>query len=109
MLLHLTERKFYIFGWVFWPQDVFFLAILLIISAYALFFFTAIAGRLWCGYACPQTVYTEIFMWIERKIEGDHIRRQKLDQAPMSAQKRSSKIRPRTRFTPRARSCLSVP
>ncbi|MGD9870671.1 MAG: cytochrome c oxidase accessory protein CcoG [Thauera sp.] len=87
VLLHLTERKFYIFGWVFWPQDVFFLAILLIISAYALFFFTAIAGRLWCGYACPQTVYTEIFMWIERKIEGDHIRRQKLDQAPMSAQK----------------------
>ena len=87
VLLHLTERKFYIFGWVFWPQDVFFLAILLIISAYALFFFTAIAGRLWCGYACPQTVYTEIFMWIEEKIEGDHTRRQKLDRAPMSAGK----------------------
>ncbi|HRO37149.1 cytochrome c oxidase accessory protein CcoG [Thauera sp.] len=87
VLLHLTERKFYIFGWVFWPQDVFFLAILLIISAYALFFFTAIAGRLWCGYACPQTVYTEIFMWIEEKIEGDHTRRQKLDRAPMSAAK----------------------
>ena len=68
VLFHLTERKFYIFGWVFWPQDVFFLAILLIISAYALFFFTAIAGRLWCGYACPQTVYTEIFMWIEEKV-----------------------------------------
>ena len=87
VLFHLAERKFYIFGTVFWPQDVFFLAILLIISAYALFFFTAIAGRLWCGYACPQTVYTEIFMWIEQKIEGDHIRRQKLDQAPMSANK----------------------
>ncbi len=87
VLLHLVERKFYIFGWVFWPQDVIFLALLLIISAYALFFFTAIAGRLWCGYACPQTVYTEIFMWIERKIEGDHVRRQKLDQAPMSAEK----------------------
>ncbi|MHB1373717.1 MAG: cytochrome c oxidase accessory protein CcoG [Thauera sp.] len=87
VLFHLTERKFYIFGWVFWPQDVFFLALLLIISAYALFFFTAIAGRLWCGYACPQTVYTEIFMWIEQKIEGDHMRRQKLDQAPMSAEK----------------------
>ncbi|NLF54873.1 MAG: cytochrome c oxidase accessory protein CcoG [Thauera phenolivorans] len=87
VLLHLVERKFYIFGWVFWPQDVIFLALLLIISAYALFFFTAIAGRLWCGYACPQTVYTEIFMWIERKIEGDHVRRQKLDQAPMSGEK----------------------
>lgn len=87
VLFHLTERKFYIFGWVFWPQDVFFLAILLIISAYALFFFTAIAGRLWCGYACPQTVYTEIFMWIEQKIEGDHNKRAKLDKAPMSGRK----------------------
>ncbi|CAL93962.1 cytochrome c oxidase accessory protein CcoG [Azoarcus olearius] len=87
VLFHLTERKFYIFGWVFWPQDVFFLAILLIISAYALFFFTAIAGRLWCGYACPQTVYTEIFMWIEQKIEGDHNKRAKLDKAPLGVRK----------------------
>jgi cytochrome c oxidase accessory protein FixG len=87
VLLHLTERRFYIFGGVFWPQDVFFLAILLILSAYSLFFFTAIAGRLWCGYACPQTVYTEIFLWIEQKIEGDHIKRAKLDSAPLSARK----------------------
>ena len=87
VLFHLTERKFYIFGWVFWPQDVLYLAILLIISAYALFFFTAIAGRLWCGYTCPQTVYTEIFMWIEEKIEGDHNKRRKLDAAPLGARK----------------------
>ncbi|NMG74537.1 cytochrome c oxidase accessory protein CcoG [Aromatoleum diolicum] len=87
VLFHLTERKFYIFGWVFWPQDVFYLAILLIISAYALFFFTAIAGRLWCGYACPQTVYTEIFLWIEEKIEGDHNKRRKLEAAPMDGRK----------------------
>ncbi|MBR0564662.1 cytochrome c oxidase accessory protein CcoG [Azoarcus sp. L1K30] len=87
VLLHLVERKFYIFGWVFWPQDVFFLAILLIISAYSLFFFTAIAGRLWCGYACPQTVYTEIFMWVEQKIEGDRNKRMKLDKSPMSPRK----------------------
>lgn len=87
VLFHLTERKFYLFDWVFWPQDVFYLAILLIISAYALFFFTAVAGRLWCGYACPQTVYTEIFMWIEEKIEGDHNRRRKLEAAPMSGRK----------------------
>ncbi|MCK6375377.1 MAG: cytochrome c oxidase accessory protein CcoG [Zoogloea sp.] len=87
VLLDVVERKFYIFGWVFWPQDVFFLAILLIISAYSLFFFTAVAGRLWCGYACPQTVYTEIFMWIEEKIEGNRSQRMKLDQAPMSARK----------------------
>jgi cytochrome c oxidase accessory protein FixG len=87
VLFHLAERKFYIFGWVFWPQDVFYLAVLLIISAFGLFFFTAIAGRLWCGYTCPQTVYTEIFMWIEEKIEGDHMARRKLDAAPMSARK----------------------
>lgn len=87
VLFHLAERKFYIFGWVFWPQDVFYLAILLIVSAFGLFFFTAIAGRLWCGYTCPQTVYTEIFMWIEEKIEGDHMARRKLDAAPMSSRK----------------------
>jgi len=87
VLFDLAERKFYIFGLVFWPQDVFFLAVLLIISAYALFLFTAVGGRLWCGYACPQTVYTEIFMWIEQKIEGDRNARMKLDAAPMSARK----------------------
>lgn len=87
VLLHLVDRKFYVFGWVFWPQDVIFLTVLLIVSAYSLFFFTAIAGRLWCGYACPQTVYTEIFLWIEQKIEGDHSKQAKLDSAPMSAHK----------------------
>jgi cytochrome c oxidase accessory protein FixG len=87
VLFDLVERKFYIFGLVFWPQDVFFLAILLIISAYALFLFTAVAGRLWCGYTCPQTVYTEIFLWIEQKIEGDRNARLKLDAAPMTGSK----------------------
>ena len=87
VLFHLTERKFYIFGLVLWPQDVVYLAVLLIISALSLFLFTAVAGRLFCGYACPQTVYTEIFMWIERKIEGDRLARMKLDAAPMSARK----------------------
>ncbi|MDP1605245.1 MAG: cytochrome c oxidase accessory protein CcoG [Rhodocyclaceae bacterium] len=87
VLLDLVNRKFYIFGLVLWPQDVFFLAIILIISAYALFLFTAVAGRLWCGYACPQTVYTEIFMWIEEKIEGNRSSRIKLDKAPNDARK----------------------
>lgn len=87
VLLDLVNRKFYIFGLVLWPQDVFFLAIILIISAYALFLFTAVAGRLWCGYACPQTVYTEIFLWIEEKIEGNRSARIKLDRAPMDARK----------------------
>jgi cytochrome c oxidase accessory protein FixG len=87
ILLHVAERKFYLFGLVLWPQDVFYLALLLIIAAYALFLFTAVAGRLFCGYACPQTVYTEIFMWIERKIEGDRSARMRLDKGPMTARK----------------------
>lgn len=87
LLFHLVERKFYIFGLVFWPQDVIYLTALLIVSAYALFLVTAIAGRLFCGYACPQTVYTQIFMWIEKWVEGDRNARIKLDKEPMSARK----------------------
>lgn len=87
LLFHLVERKFYIFGIVFWPQDVIYLAVLLIISAYALFLVTAVAGRLFCGYACPQTVYTQLFMWIENWVEGDRNARLKLDKAPMNARK----------------------
>ena len=79
VLLHLVERKFYIFGVVFWPQDVIYLTALLIVSAYALFLVTAVAGRLFCGYACPQTVYTQIFMWIENWIEGERNARIKRD------------------------------
>jgi cytochrome c oxidase accessory protein FixG len=92
VLFDVVERKFYLFGLVFWPQDVFFLAVLLIISAYALFLFTALAGRLWCGYACPQTVYTEIFLWIEQKIEGDRNARIKLDAAPWDSAKTTKRI-----------------
>ena len=79
VLFDLVSRKFYIFGLVLWPQDVIYLTLLLILSALALFLFTAVAGRLFCGYACPQTVYTEIFMWIERKVEGDRFARIRLD------------------------------
>lgn len=87
LLFHMVERKFYIFGIVFWPQDVIYLAALLIISAYALFLVTAIAGRMFCGYACPQTVYTQLFMWIENWVEGDRNSRIKLDKAPLDARK----------------------
>lgn len=87
VLFHIVERKFYLFGLVLWPQDVFYLAVLLIVSAYALFLFTAIAGRLFCGYACPQTVYSEIFMWLENRIEGDRSARMKLDKGPLNARK----------------------
>jgi len=87
VLFELAERKFYIFGLVFWPQDFIFLTALLVISAIALFLFTAIAGRLFCGYACPQTVYTEIFLWVESWIEGDHVQRTRLDRQPFSGRK----------------------
>src|SRR5689334_16955164 len=87
VLFDLGARKFYIFGLVFWPQDVIYLAVLLILAALSLFLFTAMAGRLWCGYACPQTVYTEIFLWVERKIEGERAARMRLDKAPFSLEK----------------------
>ncbi len=87
VLFELASRRFYIFGLVLYPQDFIYLTALLLLSAYALFFFTAVAGRLWCGYACPQTVYSEIFMWVERRIEGDRPRRMKLDAAPWGAEK----------------------
>jgi cytochrome c oxidase accessory protein FixG len=87
VLFDLVSRKFYIFGMVFWPQDFILLTALLIISAVALFLFTAVAGRLWCGYACPQTVYTELFMWIERAIEGDRVQRIRLDRTPAGVAK----------------------
>ncbi|WP_271009829.1 cytochrome c oxidase accessory protein CcoG [Paucibacter sp. B51] len=82
VLFELASRRFYIFGLVLYPQDFIYLTGLLLISAYALFLFTAVAGRLWCGYACPQTVYTEIFLWIERQFEGDRQARMKLDASP---------------------------
>jgi cytochrome c oxidase accessory protein FixG len=87
VLFDLPARKFFTFGLVFWPQDFIFLALLLIIAALALFFFTAIGGRLWCGYACPQTVWTESFLWMERLAEGDRGARQKLDRGPWDANK----------------------
>ena len=87
VLLDLPARKFYIFGLTFWPQDFLLLAFLLIIAALSLFFFTALAGRLWCGYACPQTVWTEVFLWMDRLIEGDRQKQIKLDKSPMSFRK----------------------
>jgi cytochrome c oxidase accessory protein FixG len=87
VLFDLGARKFYVFGLVLWPQDFIYLTLLLVISALSLFLFTAVAGRLWCGYACPQTVYTEIFMWIERMIEGGRARRIRRDGAPLTLEK----------------------
>lgn len=87
LLFDLPARKFHIFGLTLWPQDFFYMALLLIIAALSLFFFTALAGRLFCGYACPQTVWTELFLWIERWTEGPRARRMKLDEGPWTAEK----------------------
>ncbi|HKJ94566.1 MAG TPA: cytochrome c oxidase accessory protein CcoG [Gammaproteobacteria bacterium] len=87
VLFDLPARQFYVFGITFWPQDFFFLALALIICALGLFFVTALAGRVWCGYACPQTVWTEVFLWMERWCEGDRPRRMKLDRSPWSREK----------------------
>ncbi len=87
ILWDLPARKFYVFGLTFWPQDFIYLTFMLIIAGLSLFFFTAIAGRLWCGYACPQTVWTESFLWIERLIEGDRSQQMRLDKEPWSFRK----------------------
>lgn len=88
----LPNRKFYIFNAVFWPQDFMFLAWVLIIAAFGLFLFTTLFGRVWCGYSCPQTVWTSIFMWVEQKTEGSRNQRIKLDHAPWSFEKFARKF-----------------
>jgi cytochrome c oxidase accessory protein FixG len=87
MLFDLGARRFYIFGLVLYPQDFIYLTGLLVVSAYGLFLFTAVAGRLWCGFACPQTVYTEIFLWVEHRFEGDRTARLRLDASPWTFDK----------------------
>ncbi|MGB5260631.1 MAG: cytochrome c oxidase accessory protein CcoG [Gammaproteobacteria bacterium] len=87
LLFDLPARKFHVFFITLWPQDFIYLAALLIIAGLTLFFVTALWGRIWCGYACPQTVWTEAFLWIERKVEGTRMQQQKLDAQPMNARK----------------------
>src|SRR5574337_954339 len=87
VLFDLGARRFYIFGLVLYPQDFIYLTGLLIISALSLFLFTAVAGRLWCGFACPQAVFTELFIWISHKIEGDRSARMRLDNGQRTVEK----------------------
>lgn len=87
LLFDLPERKFYIFGFTFWPQDFVLLSWLLIIAAFSLFFVTALAGRVYCGYACPQTVWTHVFVWLEKVTEGDRNKRIKLDSQSWNTEK----------------------
>ncbi|MDO9151414.1 MAG: cytochrome c oxidase accessory protein CcoG [Methylotenera sp.] len=87
VLLDISTHRFYIFGLVLYPQDLIYLVVILIIAALALFLFTAVAGRLWCGFACPQSVYTKIFLWIERQVEGDRAARLRLDASKLNRNK----------------------
>jgi len=87
VLFDLGARRFYIFNLVLYPQDFIYLTGILVISAYSLFLFTAVAGRLWCGYACPQTVYTEMFLWLEKHTEGDRTMRMRRDAGPWNLEK----------------------
>ena len=84
---NLPERKFHILSATYWPQDFVLLSAVLIIAAFGLFFITVYAGRVWCGYTCPQSVFTWVFMWAEKVTEGDRNQRMKLDKAPMTVQK----------------------
>jgi polyferredoxin len=101
VLLDLEARRFFLFGAVLFPQDLIWLALLLIVSALLLFFATALLGRVWCGFACPQTVYTALFTWIEHHCEGDRLARQRLDAAPWTL----TKLRRRGRSTCCGRRC----
>ena len=87
VLWDLSEKKFHIFSATFWPEDLVLLSGILLICAFGLFFLTVLAGRVWCGYACPQSVWTWVFLWAERVTEGDRLKRIKLDAAPLSFQK----------------------
>ncbi len=84
VLLDLNAERFYFFNVEFWPQDIYFLTGALILAAVGLFLVTSLFGRIWCGYACPQTVWTDLFMWVERRVEGDRNERMRRDKAPPS-------------------------
>lgn len=87
VLWDLAESKFHIFGATFWPQDFILLSALLIICAFGLFAITVFAGRVWCGYTCPQSSFTWLFMWCEKVTEGERNQRIKLQAAPWSLNK----------------------
>ena len=85
--IDLPARRLYAFGAIFTAADTLFMLLLLLFLAFSLFFFTSLFGRLWCGFACPQTVWTEVFLWMERWVEGDRNKRMKLDAAPWTREK----------------------
>lgn len=92
VLWDLESSKFHIFGYTYWPEDFTLLAMLLIIAATGLFFITVVAGRVWCGYTCPQSVWTWVFLWAEKITEGDRNARIKLDGEPLSPNKINKRV-----------------
>ncbi len=87
VLVDLTHERLYFFFIEIWPQEVYYITGLLILAAVSLFLINALFGRLWCGYSCPQTEWTDLFIWVETKIEGDRNARIRLDAAPWTAGK----------------------
>ena len=92
VMIDMAGRRAYWFGIEIWPQEVYFLTGILIMAAFGLFLATALLGRVWCGFACPQTVWTDLYMWVERRIEGDRSARMRLDKSPWNATKLKKKL-----------------
>ncbi len=92
ILMDLSGRRAYFFDMVIWPQEVYYLTGILILAAIGLFFVTSLFGRIWCGFTCPQTVWSDLFFWIERQIEGEANARRKLDKGPWTATKVFKKV-----------------
>ncbi|QRM55767.1 cytochrome c oxidase accessory protein CcoG [Sinorhizobium sp. BG8] len=92
VLIDLAGRRFYFFFIEIWPQEFFFVAGLLVMAGFGLFLVTSAVGRAWCGYACPQTVWVDLFLVVERAIEGDRNARMKLDAGPWSFDKTRKRV-----------------
>lgn len=92
VLADFITRRIYFFGIEIWPQEIYFLTGLLVLGAFGLFLATALFGRLWCGFTCPQTVWTDLYMWVERLIEGDRAERMRLDKSPWTLRKVALKV-----------------
>ena len=87
VLVDMPGRRLYFFFIEIWPQEIYYLTFLLMAASFGLFLATSIGGRVWCGFTCPQTVWTDLFMWVERKIQGDRGARIRLDKQPWSSEK----------------------
>jgi cytochrome c oxidase accessory protein FixG len=87
ILVDMAGRRLYFFWIEIWPQEIYFLTGVLVLAAFGLFLATALFGRVWCGFACPQTVWTDLFLWVERLIEGDRLARMRLDRQPLTVGK----------------------